>query len=209
MLSADSPGSPDPDSTDDSSSGPTTSATSSALEAYGAAAITLELISSTALFLAREPFRVALARSRVPSATTAAIAAAAVASDGDAGRGDRERAGRLRREAYRRRFVNTAWVAAPAGVAFAAIVRLVYPWVIQNDAFGGIEENRQVLVPTETRLPRMFQSFYLVDFFGYEHECKHIGELWRGDSRAGRTKLHNRSHVGSLVCQQTSPARLR
>ena len=145
MLSADSPtpSSSDASTPDNSSSSGSTS--SSALEAYGAAAITLELISSTALFLAREPFRVALARSRVPSAAAAAGAAAAAAdSDGEAGRGDREQAGRRRREAYRRRFVNTAWVAAPAGVAFAALVWLAYPWVIQNDAFGGVEENRQV-----------------------------------------------------------------
>lgn len=38
----------------------------SALEEYGAAAITLELISSTALFLSREPLRIALARSCAP-----------------------------------------------------------------------------------------------------------------------------------------------
>ena len=76
MLSADSPtpSSSDASTPDNSSSGSTSS---SALEAYGAAAITLELISSTALFLAREPFRVALARSRVPSAAAAAGAAAA------------------------------------------------------------------------------------------------------------------------------------
>eukprot|EP00752_Nemacystus_decipiens_P014738 g13124.t3 len=108
---------------------------SSALEAYGAAAITLELISSTALFLAREPFRVALARSRVP--TEASVDAA--------GGGGSAVEGGCRREAYRRRFVNTAWVSAPVGLAFAAFVRLTYRRVIQNDAFEGVEENRQAV----------------------------------------------------------------
>lgn len=60
MLSAESDG-------DDDLRDKTGRRATSALEAYGAAAITLELISSTALFLAREPFRVALARSRAPA----------------------------------------------------------------------------------------------------------------------------------------------
>lgn len=105
----------------------------SALEHYGAAAITLELISSTALFLAREPFRVALARSRVPQPE-------AMQHSG----GEETASDRVRREEYRRRFVNTAWLSAPVGLAFAAVVRLTYPWIIRNDAFDGVEENRQV-----------------------------------------------------------------
>eukprot|EP00903_Cladosiphon_okamuranus_P013314 g12409.t1 len=112
---------------------------SSALEAYGAAAITLELISSTALFLAREPFRVSLARSRVPADAEAADAAATGGSPVEGG------PERCRREAYRRRFVNTAWVSAPVGLAFAVFVRLAYRWVIRNDAFDGVEENRQAV----------------------------------------------------------------
>lgn len=110
-----------------------TDRTTSALEEYGAAAITLELISSTALFLAREPFRVALARSR---------SAPLGASRDDDHRGpakDKER-----QEAYRRRFVNTAWVSAPVGLAFTAVVWQTYPWIIKNDAFHGVQENRQV-----------------------------------------------------------------
>lgn len=109
--------------TDESNARPT-----SALEEYGAAAITLELISSTALFIAREPFRVALARSRVSSDALQDI-------------GDREKE---QREAYRQRFVNTAWLSAPVGLAFAAFVWLAYPWVLRNDAFNGVKENRQV-----------------------------------------------------------------
>lgn len=121
---------------------------SSALEEYGAAAITLDLISSTALFLAREPFRVALARSKVPIAdekTWGVGGDKGVASPGQQLTGERERARRRRRrEAYRRRFVNTAWISAPVGLAFAALVRLAYPWAIRNDDFDGVEENRQV-----------------------------------------------------------------
>ncbi|CAN0056667.1 unnamed protein product [Ectocarpus sp. 13 AM-2016] len=122
----------------------------SALEEYGAAAITLDLISSTALFLAREPFRVALARSKVPIAdenTWVAGGNKGAASSGQQLTGERERARRRRRrrrEAYRRRFVNTAWISAPVGLAFAGLVRLAYPWVIRNDDFQGLEENRQV-----------------------------------------------------------------
>lgn len=122
-------------STTDSSSTTTAADTgraTSALEEYGAAAITLELISSTALFLAREPFRVALARSRVSNKTVSGMAGGEVGGDIE------------RREAYRQRFVNTAWLSAPVGLAFAAVVRLVYPWIIGNQAFVGIEENRQV-----------------------------------------------------------------
>lgn len=52
------------------------------------------------------------------------------------------------REAYRRRFVNTAWLSAPIGVTFAAVVWSVYPWLIQSEAFLGVEENRQVSVRT-------------------------------------------------------------
>ncbi|CAN0508981.1 unnamed protein product, partial [Ectocarpus sp. 12 AP-2014] len=120
----------------------------SALEEYGAAAITLDLISSTALFLAREPFRVALARSKVPTAdenTWMAGGNKGAASTGQQLTGERERARRRRRrrEAYRRRFVNTAWISAPVGLAFAGLVRLAYPWVIRNDDFQGVEENRQ------------------------------------------------------------------
>lgn len=106
----------------------------SALEQYGAAAITLELISSTALFLAREPFRVALARSRVPRPEVRKH----MVDDEEMARET------ARREAHRRRFVNTAWLSAPVGVAFATVVRLAYPWIIRNDAFDGVEENRQV-----------------------------------------------------------------
>ncbi|CAM9836960.1 unnamed protein product [Ectocarpus fasciculatus] len=120
---------------------------SSALEEYGAAAITLDLISSTALFLAREPFRVALARSKVPIAdekTWGVGGDKGVASPGQQLAGEREWARRRRRrEAYRRRFVNTAWISAPVGLAFAGLVRLAYPWVIRNDDFDGVEENRQ------------------------------------------------------------------
>ncbi|CAB1100987.1 unnamed protein product [Ectocarpus sp. CCAP 1310/34] len=120
----------------------------SALEEYGAATITLDLISSTALFLAREPFRVALARSKVPIAdenTWVAGGNEGAASTGQQLTGERERARRRRRrrEAYRRRFVNTAWISAPVGLAFAGLVRLAYPWVIRNDDFQGVEENRQ------------------------------------------------------------------
>lgn len=104
----------------------------SALEEYGAAAITLELISSTALFLAREPFRVALARSR------------GSAKVGQCMKGEEAAMEREQREAYRRRFVNTAWLSAPVGLAFAALVRATYPWLIRNDDFDGVEENRQV-----------------------------------------------------------------
>lgn len=132
--------------------------TTSALEEYGAAAVTLELISSTALFLAREPFRVALARSRAPDSDD--TEAGGVRGNGDAaarrqhqhggqeqqqeGLVEREKA-RKRRQAYRQRFVNTAWISAPVGLAFTALVRVAYPWVIRNDAFEGVEENRQVL----------------------------------------------------------------
>ncbi|CAN0024299.1 unnamed protein product, partial [Ectocarpus sp. 8 AP-2014] len=117
----------------------------SALEEYGAAAITLDLISSTALFLAREPFRVALARSKVPIAdekTWVAGGNKGAASPGQQLTEERERARRWRRrrEAYRRRFVNTAWISAPVGLAFAGLVRLAYPWVISNDDFQGVEE---------------------------------------------------------------------
>ncbi|CBJ26892.1 conserved unknown protein [Ectocarpus siliculosus] len=119
----------------------------SALEEYGAAAITLDLISSTALFLAREPFRVALARSKVPIADEKTWVAGGNkgVAPGQQLTGERERARRRRRrrEAYRRRFVNTAWISAPVGLAFAGLVRLAYPWVIRNDDFQGVEENRQ------------------------------------------------------------------
>lgn len=144
MLSS----SPDSTPSDSDATNPPSSSSSSALEAYGAAAITLELISSTALFLAREPFRVALARSRVPTATDdVAVAASRRGGDGATPGSnvvEGGRAGWWRREAYRRRFVNTAWISAPVGLAFAALVRLTYPWVIRNDAFDGVEENRQV-----------------------------------------------------------------
>lgn len=95
----------------------------STFEDYGAAAITLELISSTTLFLAREPFRVALARSPIP-------AIAARSSTGGA---------------YRQRLVNTAWLSAPVGFVFTVMVRaLVYPWLLSNDEFDRVQENRQV-----------------------------------------------------------------
>ena len=136
MLSED-PASSSDDPNNNNNSNDNNEPTTSALEAYGAAAITLELISSTALFLAREPFRVALARSRVP---TDAAADATAGGGGGGGAGDSG----CRREAYRRRFVNTAWVAAPVGLAFAVFVRLAYRWVIPNDAFDGVGENRQV-----------------------------------------------------------------
>lgn len=107
-----------------------TDRTTSALEEYGAAAITLELISSTALFLAREPFRVALARSR--------------SAPLDASREDDHGGSAKDKEAYRRRFVNTAWVSAPVGLVFTAVVWLTYPWIINNEEFHGVRENRQV-----------------------------------------------------------------
>lgn len=145
MLSEDSASNSGSNAYDNNKINNNSEPTSSALEAYGAAAITLELISSTALFLAREPFRVALARSRVPSALAAAAGGSSSSSTGGE-EGGREGSGWIRREAYRRRFVNTAWVSAPIGLAFAALVRLTYRWVIRNDAFDGVEENRQVLV---------------------------------------------------------------
>ncbi|CAN0074076.1 unnamed protein product [Scytosiphon promiscuus] len=156
MLSADS----DPDSSSHDSANSHPSGSSSALEEYGAAAVTLELISSTALFLAREPFRVALARSRAPNAHNAKIEGG-VRGDGGASAWRQEQHGgvkqqqqheeglvekdeaRRRRQAYRQRFVNTAWISAPVGLAFAALVRAAYPWVIRNDAFEGVTENRQ------------------------------------------------------------------
>ncbi|CAM9430217.1 unnamed protein product [Choristocarpus tenellus] len=91
------------------------------LEEYGAACITLELISSTVLFLAREPFRLALARSRVLSLSQGAD------------------------ESMRRRLVNTAWLAAPVGLFSAVLVHTLYPWVIRNDDFIGVKENRQAV----------------------------------------------------------------
>lgn len=112
-----------------------TDRTTSALEEYGAAAITLKLISSTALFLAREPFRVALARSR----------SAPLEDDHGGPAKDKE--------AYRRRFVNTAWVSAPVGLAFTMVVWLAYPWIIKNDAFHGVRENRQVRKERSNELP--------------------------------------------------------
>lgn len=121
-----------PDGVDRSTGGKNTRPTS-ALEEYGAAAITLELISSTILFLAREPFRVALARSGVMRNKDDNSAGAA--------HGAKQRD---MREVYRRRFVNTAWLSAPVGISFAAVVRLAYPRIIQNEAFNGVAENRQV-----------------------------------------------------------------
>lgn len=40
--------------------------------------------------------------------------------------------------------MNTAWLSAPVGVAFTAVVWLVYPRLIQNDAFLDVKENREV-----------------------------------------------------------------
>lgn len=148
MLSADS----------DSDSHPHGSSTngyrpeSSALEEYGAAAVTLELISSTALFLSREPFRVALARSRAPNSDDTKpegerrgnAATQTQQQQQQDGLVEREKA-RRGRQAYLQRFVNTAWLSAPVGLAFAGLVRVAYPWVIRNDAFEGVEKNRQVL----------------------------------------------------------------
>lgn len=118
----------------------------SALEEYGAAAITLELISSTALFLAREPFRVALARSRAPAEARGS------GGDGD-GAGGRKRREEKQQQQQRRRFVNTAWLSAPVGLAFVGVVQLTYPWAIRNDAFYGVEDNRRVrcVVLVDTR----------------------------------------------------------
>lgn len=133
MLSADS-------DADDDLSDKTGRGATSALEEYGAAAITLELISSTALFLAREPFRVALARSRAP----AEARRGGEGGEGVGERREREETQQQEEQQQRRCFVNTAWLSAPVGLAFAGVVQLAYPWVIRNDAFYGVEENRRV-----------------------------------------------------------------
>ncbi|CAM9965919.1 unnamed protein product, partial [Discosporangium mesarthrocarpum] len=110
----------------------------SALEQYGAASITLELISSTALFVAREPFRLALTRSRVLS------------KGGD--------------ETLRRRFVNTAWLSVPVGLVSVATVHWIYPVLIHNEDFSGSPANRwaATLVCAAAALELMCEPLYLI-----------------------------------------------